>query len=374
MKVVLISPTYNEKENVGPVIEALEEVFKKTPQHELHILVVDGNSPDGTADVVRKKAQKYSNVHLFLEKKKGGLGAAYLAGMDEAFHRMGADAILEFDCDFSHDPQKVPEFVSQLEKGADLVIGSRYMPGGSIPADWGTHRKILSVSGNLFVRVMMLRPDVTDWTTGYRGMKKWLYEALKDEMTDFRGYTFQISSLHKSLQHGAKVGQVPINFVERKFGQSKMGPEYIKNALLFVVRTRLTDLWRWQFFRMCLVGGVGLIIQTIIFEALLRFTKIAPANATAIGAEMAILSNFVLNNWWTFGGQKLVGVGLVVPKFLQFNVVSLGSLAIQWATLYFGGQILGSAFWTIRGLYILGVLLGLVWNFTLYKRLIWRKA
>jgi len=373
MKVVLISPTYNERENVGPVIEALEEVFKKTPQHELHILIVDGNSPDGTADVVREKGQKYPNVHLFLEKKKAGLGAAYLAGMDEAFHRMGADAILEFDCDFSHDPQKVPEFLAALSAGADIVIGARYMKGGSIPADWGWYRKILSVCGNTFIRLAMLRWDVTDWTTGYRGLKKWLYEVLKDEMTEFRGYTFQISSLHKSIQHGAKVGQVPINFVERKFGKSKMGPEYIKNALIFVVRTRLIDLWQWQFFRMCLVGTVGLVVQTTIFETLLRLTTISPANATALGAEAAILSNFTLNNWWTFSGQKLTGAKLLMTKFIQFNVVSLGSLVIQWATLHFGILALGSAFWTVRGLYILGVLLGLIWNFTLYKKVIWKK-
>lgn len=373
MRIVLISPTYNERENVGPVIEALEEVFKKTPQHDLHILIVDGNSPDGTAEVVREKAQKYPNVHLFLEKKKAGLGAAYLFGMDEAFNRMGADAILEFDCDFSHDPQKVPEFLAKLEEGADIVIGARYMKGGSIPTDWGWHRKLLSVCGNLFIRVMMLRLDVYDWTTGYRGVKKWLYEAIKDEMTDFRGYTFQISFLHKSLQHGAKVGQVPINFVDRKYGQSKMGPEYIKNALLFVVRTRLTDLWRWQFFRVCLVGGVGFVVQTILFWFLKWVGHFSSTLAVVVSGEAAIASNFILNNLWTFRDRRLEG-GQILPKFIQFNFVSCGSLIIQGATMFFGERIIGQGFWATNALLITGILLGLVWNFTLYKKVIWKNS
>ena len=142
MKVVIIVPTYNERENIGRLIEALEGQFA-TIRHDMHILVVDDTSPDGTAEVVRGLMSTRVNLHLLIGRKEG-LGAAYIRGMDHALRDLGADAVFEMDADFSHKPEDVPRLLAALDGGADFVIGSRYVQGGSIPAEWGTVRRMNS--------------------------------------------------------------------------------------------------------------------------------------------------------------------------------------------------------------------------------------
>src|SRR3989344_3182388 len=148
MKIVVIVPTYNEKANIGPVIDALEAEFSRIKDHAMEILVVDGNSPDGTGDAVREKARVYKNIQLLTEKQKRGLGMAYIAGMDYAAHTLNAGAFIEFDGDFQHDPRDIPRLVAELDRGYDYVIGSRYVSGGSVPKEWAWHRKFLSRFGS----------------------------------------------------------------------------------------------------------------------------------------------------------------------------------------------------------------------------------
>src|ERR1700747_3427727 len=150
MRVVLIIPTFNERGNIGRLIEQLQAVFLSVP-HEMQILVVDDSSPAGTADVVRERQSQWVNVHL-LEGKRQGLGAAYIRGMRYALGHLNADAVFEMDADFSHKPSDVPRLLSALERGADFVIGSRYVPGGSIPKEWGLHRRLNSRFGNIVAR------------------------------------------------------------------------------------------------------------------------------------------------------------------------------------------------------------------------------
>ncbi|HBO10464.1 TPA: glycosyltransferase family 2 protein, partial [Candidatus Collierbacteria bacterium] len=167
-KVVIIIPTYNEAGNVKAVTQALHKIFKQLKSYSCQILFVDDNSPDGTSKIVSSLARRHPFVHLLLNKRKGGLGHAYKKGMLYALDRMKADIIFEFDADLSHDPTKIPAMLVKLEQGADLVLGSRYIPGGSIPEHWGFHRKFLSVGGNLFIQFIMLNRAIRDWTTGYR--------------------------------------------------------------------------------------------------------------------------------------------------------------------------------------------------------------
>src|SRR3972149_8129099 len=156
MKAVIIIPTYNEAENIGRLIDVLENLFKeKVPSKwNMHILVVDDTSPDGTSDVVKKYMKKFNNVHLFLNKEKVGLGGAYMKGMRYAIDNLKAELMLQMDADFQHDETLIPAFLEKIDEGADVVIGSRYMKGGSIPAYWGIDRKILSIDSNVCIRLL----------------------------------------------------------------------------------------------------------------------------------------------------------------------------------------------------------------------------
>ena len=147
MKIVIILPTYNEKDNIRLLVPALWQQFAEI-KHEMHVLVVDDHSPDGTAAAVRELMGRYANLHL-LTGEKQGLGAAYIRGMTYALQELGAEAVMEMDADFSHKPEDVPRLLAALDTGADFVIGSRYIPGGSIPANWGRLRQAISRWGNI---------------------------------------------------------------------------------------------------------------------------------------------------------------------------------------------------------------------------------
>lgn len=233
MKVVLIVPTYNERENIGILIEALEDEFVRMT-HDMHILVVDDHSPDGTAGIVRELMTKRRNVHL-LEGEKHGLGAAYIRGMQYVIHHMEADAVFEMDADLSHDPADVPRMMAGLSH-ADLVIGSRYVPGGSIPDEWGWHRKITSRVGNLVTRYLAGMSSIHDCTAGFRVIRTSLIRQMDFAHMRVTGYAFQVTLLSQAVLLGAVVREIPVTFVDRKHGESKLR--------LYDVFEFLVNVWR----------------------------------------------------------------------------------------------------------------------------------
>lgn len=384
MKAVIIIPTYNEAANIEKTVLALDAVLPHVAKHwDVQVLVVDDSSPDGTGDVVKKLSKKLSFVHLLTNPKKSGLGGAYLKGMDQAFDHMDADVIFEFDADLSHDPRKIPEFLQKIDEGYDLVLGSRYVKGGSIPSDWGLHRKLLSVFGNLFIMLVLTNFSIRDWTTGYRAIKKAVYESIKDEMHSdrFFGYTFQIGFLHKTVRQGFKVAEVPIDFIDRVNGNSKLGPEYIKNTLLYILKVRAKELKEHRLFKFAVVGVIGALVQ---LSSLQLFRATLPYQLSYFfSVELAVLSNFIFSNLWTFSDRKLQAVELPV-KFVQFNLASAGSILIQQFLALFGEMYIGLiALFTLpiigmtidTGLLfaVLGIFLGMFWNFFAYSRIIWVK-
>lgn len=246
MKAVVVIPTFNEKENIQRLLKLLKEVFKKVKGWDFRILVVDDNSPDGTARAVRQCAKKYKNIHLLLRKKKVGLGAAYLAGMKEAFEELGSDVVVVMDADLSHSPKYIPDFLAKIEKGADFVVGSRYIKGGSIAKRWALHRKFLSVFGNKVAPFILGRVELSDWTSGYRAIRKGVYRKvypmIREDKAEFRGYTFNISFAYHAVVSGFRVSEVAINFVDRKRGESKLGLEYLFHTPIFLFKTRLKNI------------------------------------------------------------------------------------------------------------------------------------
>ena len=390
-RAVIIIPTYNEKDNIKRLIPVLLKEFANISSWDMHILVVDDTSPDETGAAVRVFEKKHDNVHLHVNAKKAGLGAAYLSGMKVAFETLKADVVFEFDADFSHDPKKIPAFLEKLDKGADFVVGSRYIKGGSIPDDWGLYRKFLSVIGNIFMMIIFTDFRIHDWTSGYRAIRKSVYEAVKDRMSDPRlsGYTFQAAFLRTAVKKHFIVAEVPFMFIDRRVGKSKLGSENIKTTLQYVLSDRFDEIFHSHIFKFGIVGGIGFVITatgSFLFTHipslvalagyLLRTTHLFFINpsalATALATECAIISNFILNNSFTFTDRKLK-TSQILPKFVQFNVASLGAVVINFIVVGIGTSITGAEtlsklFWLVAATAI-----AMFVNYMVYSKVIWKK-
>ena len=381
-KVVIIIPTYNEAANLPATINQLAKVITQLKNYQIEVLIVDDSSPDGTAAVVKKLQKSYQFLRLLVNQHKNGLGSAYLKGMDQAFNKMRADLVFEFDADLSHDPQRIPAMLVAIEQGNDLVLGSRYVQGGSIPADWGWHRKFLSVCGNCFINLIMWDFSIKDWTTGFRAIKKEVYQTVVDEMHSerFFGYTFQIAFLHKTIRKGFKVSEVPFAFKDRTLGKSKIGPEYIKNTLLYLMKIRFQEIINSRVFKFLVVGSIGALTQLLALNLWRRFLPFQLAFFLAI--ETAVVMNFTLNNLWTFADRKIKKQSLIT-SFVKFNLSSAGSIIIQQVTALVGEQTIG-----IQALFVVpvinylvdtgtmfavvGILIGMFWNYFAYNTFIWK--
>jgi dolichol-phosphate mannosyltransferase len=372
MKIFVVPATYNEKENIEKFITVLEEeVFPKIKNHEMHILVADDFSPDGTGEIVKTLMGKYKNLGINQGERKG-LGAAYMRTMGYAIKDLGADVVVSVDADFQFDPHDLIKFVEKIDEGFDMVIQTRYSKGGSIPENWPPQRKLFSIVANLFVRTVFMKFNVHDWTGGFRAIKKEVFLKVSPEMAGHNGYIFQIAFLHKAVNDGFKIGEVPLHFSDRKLGMSKIAPlGYIIDVLTFVIMTRIKELVTGPFGKFLVVGGTGFIIQAIILRILVEGFKIDPSIASVTGAVVAIFSNYNLNNFWTFRAQKVKTVGQYVWKLLNFYVTSaIGVLLIQTGIIFLGDQLFGKKYYFIY--FLVGTAILLVYNFTVYRFIIWR--
>lgn len=221
-KVLVIIPTYNEAENVERIVS---RVRKAVP--EVHVLVADDNSPDGTGDIADKLASEDGNVQVMHRKGKEGLGAAYLAGFRWGIDN-GYDVLVEMDADGSHQPEELPRLLTGL-RGADLVLGSRWVPGGQV-VNWPKSRLMLSRGGSTYSRLMLGVP-IKDVTGGYRAFRKETLLGLGMDQVASQGYCFQVDLAWRAVKAGFTVAEVPITFVEREHGASKMSRSIVVEAL-----------------------------------------------------------------------------------------------------------------------------------------------
>ncbi|MBU3957370.1 glycosyltransferase family 2 protein, partial [Patescibacteria group bacterium] len=290
MKIVVIIPTYNERENIDKMIEVLEkEIFPKIKKHEMWILVVDDRSPDGTVDIARKKMKKYENIELSLGKKEG-LGAAYIRGMKYAMEKMKADAVIEFDADFQHDPKHIPELVKKFDQGYDYVIGSRFVKGGTIPKEWSFYRKFLTIYGGLFTRFVLFFPNINKIKDTTTGLKLTRVKGVLDKI-DFskisKGFCYKTEILYQIANMGAKITEVPIHFRVRTRGGTKMPFSNVIKTFLMVIQLRLQNPKTLQFIKFAVVGFIGYLVNAIGLEAFYR-AGLSPGPATAVATELAI--------------------------------------------------------------------------------------
>lgn len=372
MRISVIIPTYNERENILVLLDSLKSAVSKIKQHTFSYVIVDDNSPDGTGTVVSAYQKKHKDVFL-LSGKKEGLGKALLRGLLYASRELHADILAQMDADLSHDPKSFPQFIEAIDTGADMAVGSRYIPGGSIPENWGTHRKIFSIVGNSIVRFGLGYTEVHDWTGGYRAYKKSFFEKIQDGLSSYSGYVFQIAFLHKMLKLHVRVSEVPIQFTDRKYGKSKIAPsEYIRNVLYYVARAKRDAIIRSSFTKFLAVGGFGFILNAAVLKIFHESFGISPVWANLIGAALAIFSNFNLNNIWTFRERKVTSSAEYVFKLAQFYLTSAsGVIFIQTGTIYFGITIFGKDGYLLY--FLIGTAFLLVWNYVLYSLVIWKK-
>ena len=232
MNATICLPTYNEAEN-------LERMLRTLGGSGARVLVIDDNSPDGTGELADRLAAELPYVDVLHREHKQGLGPAYVAG----FHRAladGAELVLEMDCDFSHDPADVSRLIAAVEDGADLVLGSRYVEGGRI-GDWGRGRRFVSAGGSWYARSLLGVP-VRDLTGGFKCYRRAVLEAIDLDAIHARGYAFQIETTYRALRKGFSVVEVPITFVEREVGGSKMSRTIVLEAVWKVPTLRLRAL------------------------------------------------------------------------------------------------------------------------------------
>jgi dolichol-phosphate mannosyltransferase len=229
---VVCLPTYNERENLEPMLRALGD-------KDVRVLVIDDNSPDGTGELADRLATELGYVDVLHRESKEGLGPAYLAGFRRALAD-GAELVLEMDCDFSHDPNDVPRLLAAVEGGADLALGSRYVQGGGV-RNWGLLRRLISAGGSFYARVI-LGVKVRDLTGGFKCYRRGVLETIDLDSVDSKGYAFQIETTYRVLRAGFKVVEIPITFADREVFGSKMSKAIVAEAIWKVPGLRLAVL------------------------------------------------------------------------------------------------------------------------------------
>ncbi len=364
-KAVIILPTYNEAKNITSLLEEIIQVTRDINNWDVHVLVVDSNSPDNTADLVQDLTQKQNKIHL-LRTEKEGLGKAYVRGFSHAIEKLEPYILFEMDADHSHDPKKIPTFLREIEKGADFVIGSRYMKGGSIPHDWGIHRKFLSFFGNWIIRLGFMNLKITEWTNGFRAIKSWIVKDSLSHLENYSGYVFQVALLDNAIKMKAKITEIPLKFVDRREGVSKINSGQYTFETLWYVFTHSS------FIKFCIVGGIGFIVDFGISFFFIEIVHTAVWFATVISAETAIISNFLFNNFWSFKHKRLSRKSNnLLWSFFKFNIIASGSILIQTIGMELTTGAFGREHWFVYKILIIAFII-IPYSYFFYNKVVWK--
>lgn len=372
MKVIHIIPTYNEQENIGRMIEEINSIGKIYPQWKNDILIIDDYSPDGTAKVVYGYKKKHHNVHLLL-KKKEGLGRALIYGYKYALNKLKADVVIPNDADFQWNPQDYPKLLEKIDDGYDVVVASRHVAGGKV-IGWNWFRKLNHDVSNSFLAWWVAGVhEVKDHAGNFKAIRvKNVLDKVALSGMKNAGFSFQLHILYELSKTGARFTEVPVEFRERRYGESKIGFNryYLRDVIEYIRSAIMIRLDRSSsFFKYLVVGGIGFLLQTFTSKILIEMA-VNPGISVSIGAELAIISNFLLNNIWTFSHKKITGKRKLI-KLIQFNLLSIGAILIQGITVGIGTSLYGASTWFIF-MVVSIIFLVIPYSYFVYNRYIWK--
>ncbi len=398
---VVIIPTYNELGSIGGTLDGLLEQTCDNASWHCSLLVVDGCSPDGTADIVRGFMTSHPEVQLIVEEKKEGIGAAYFKGFRHAVNELKADVMIEFDGDSQHPPESIPLLLEAIDNGSDLVLGSRRLPGGGYPEKWDPLRLFFSRAGGFLARLILFFPSpefrvITDPTTGLKATRvRGPFQSLDLGSIRSKGFGYKVEMLFRLVRLGARVSEVPLQFRTRAAGESKMTQQTPVEILGTAIRLRLSDEKTRRFIRFCLVGFTGFVVNAVLLELFVRagfvaalagkfaflsalpvlaFISEPAAWAAGLSIEGSIINNFLWNNFWTFRKSRARDVLRAVGRFFAFNLLSIGGIVIQFCTVGIASRLFGSTA-EVRQITLILTIIFLVmpYNWLAYTRLVWRR-
>lgn len=336
-RVVVVAPTYNEVHSIRKVIELILAQNGKVSGFEIHVLVSDSHSPDGTGEIAEREAKRNPKVH-FLDVKERGLGLGIIKGYEYALKDLKADVLMQIDADLQHSPNDIPKFLEKINEGYEFVQGSRYAKGGA--NNISLSRQMFSFGASFVCKVLTGIWQISDFTPSFKAYTRSLYQRMDLKSIPWHGTTFLIqpASIVEAYRAGAKMTEVPIVFEKRGADRSKNEvANYIIDIIAYGLEVRLSKwgikfpILYWArrsktFIKFGTVGVVGTIVDFIFYNIFISHFGLTPAMAKAFSTEIAIINNFSFNNIWTFKKRKTKNS--LLAKMLIFNTVSLGGLAI----------------------------------------------
>ncbi len=369
-KVVIVMPVWNEAENVKEMMKQLLEIEFPKINADMNLLVVDNHSRDNTDKIVQNYSKKNKKVTLIQQRNKG-LGWAYVTGLQHAMKNMKADAILEMDGDFQHPPRFVKPMVESYLNGAEYVIGSRYVKGGSIPREWALSRKAVSYLGNLFIRLCLLNFKIHDLTTGFRLTKVQgvLDKIDLENLMHLERFAYKTDLLYQSMKLAKKTVEVPLEFANRTKEKSKFSWLEFVTSLKVAIILGIMD--KIKLIKFGVVGFAGFVVNYVALR-FLRSYGFTETLSWALSTELAIINNYIFNNAWTFKDQEIKGLKQTIFKFLQFNLTSAGALLIQSIAGPIGVKLVGVQYDALVLAFVV-LFLVLPYNYTMYNLVIWKK-
>lgn len=332
-----MAPTFNERGSIAKVVPEILKQNDKVEGFDIHVLVVDSHSPDGTGQIAQRLSLSNPRVH-FLDVYERGLGLAIIEGYKYALEKLNADVLMQIDADLQHDPNEIPLFLQKIKEGYTYVQGSRFIKGGK--NNISILRQLFSFGSSLVCRILTGIWQISDFTPSFKAYTRDLYLKMNISVIPWQGTTFLIqpAAVVEAYRAGAKMCEVPINFRNRRADRSKNEMiNYIIDILGFTLEVRLAKwgikfpVLYWirrfkTFIKFGMVGFVGTLVDFFFYNLFITFLGLRPATSKGISTEIAILNSFSLNNIWTFRKRKTKNT--FWRKLLLFNFVSLGGLII----------------------------------------------
>jgi dolichol-phosphate mannosyltransferase len=363
----VIIPTFNEEANIRNIVMAVDAVFH---EHSIHgqVLVVDDNSTDATISIVHELKRTKENVDILVREQDHGLSQSVADGFTHA----SSEVFIVIDADFSHPPVLIPRMYDEIQKGTDIIIGSRYMEGGGIKK-WPLKRRIISIGATFLGRLLF--PDITDPVSGFFAVRK---QVVSSAPLKPRGYKILLEVLGKGSWETAR--EIPFEFIDRESGASKLRGKTIMEYAQQILDISVYSLFNphsagrkeWEkVIKFGLVGLSGIIVNEGVLIYLREYAGYSIPAASVFAIELSILSNFLWNDLWTFRSEKEHSLSGRWQRFAAFQFVSIGGALINFAILNLFAIILGIDY---RIANIIGILIAFAWNFLINRNLTWKKA